>query len=217
MIYRVHNQRPNLLSLAVVKDPYKLIFDVRQRRARLYNLDEDPHERHELRQRKPVIYKKLLRRARDAVSQFREKIYTQLRARHVSSQSPPQFSAQDHIMLSPQLKFLGTKAQVVKLGDRTLYEVSAWVQPLGRMNRSIRFKVRWRDASNEITRTLPLSPLAGFYPVTRWRPNEVIKLISWERMPDTQARHVELMITQKNNKPIIIPIPLSTSTSESTP
>ena len=215
--YRVHNQRPNILAIAVIQDPYKLIFEVRQNRARLYHLIEDPNERHDLRQSRPKIYQSLLTYARNSVGQFRDKIYTQLRAQQISKQVPPFLEHLEPRTISSQLELLGTRAQTVRLGSRTIREVVAWVRPSGRVHPSLRFKVRWYSISGEVTRTLHLSPLAGTYPVSRWQSGEVIKLISWERIPDVQAHHVDLVITQRHAQPIIIPIAFTTSPLKSQP
>ena len=210
-VYRVHNQRPALLALALIEDPYKLIYEVRRRRARLYHLKDDPDERDDLRQTRPRIYREMLRRAREATQRFRQEIHAQLKTQHISQHTPTHINASKKQRLSPQLELLGVRARITHLGGRELREVKAWVRPLSRVDQSLKLSARWRNASGEITRTLPLAPLAGTYPVTRWRAEEVIQLVTWERIPEIQAHSAELIVTQNNTPTQIIPIPSSPS------
>lgn len=108
-VYQVHNQRPNLIALAMIQEPYKLIFEVRRRRARLYHLKDDPQELHDLRRDQPQVYQGMLRRARDVARQFRQKIHAQLKARHLAQRPPSELKTSERRTLTPHIELLGTR------------------------------------------------------------------------------------------------------------
>lgn len=200
--YRVHNTRPQLLGLSIIEWPYKLIYELSGRRGQLFHLVSDPGERSELSAQEPERFSTLLTRARREVKRFQSGLFESLYARQVRRPAQPPRGGE---VVSSNLTLVERSAGLERLGGRALYSARASFYVHGQVE-ALRFKTRWRSASGEVSRTLPMEPLAGLYPTSAWREGELITVESFERLLEREAHSAELLIERPGSPTITLPI-----------
>lgn len=204
MTYRVHNTRPQLLGLSLVEWPHKLIYEPQTRRGTLFHLERDPEEREALNERAPLRYEALIRRAKREVQRFRRGIFESLYARHVRRPSPP---PKGGAHITNGVTMISRSSSLERVGERALYSVSVELYVSAPVTDRLRFKVQWRGSSGEVSKTLPMEPLAGLYPPSSWRVGELITLESLERLSALDAQQAELIIERSGAQPLTFPVP----------
>ena len=176
--YRPYNVRNHQTGL--VQWPFKAIVNPDTGVESLYNLEDDPQERVDLRETAPELWKPLGDAINDKLRQWTANRLAQLFARSVDRTPPIEAKPQ----ATPEgLTLMGTRLDTIQYPGRKADRLRFWLRADRPHTHDLRVRVASYDAEGRRVRNTTSDPLVRLYPSTAWVPGSVIEVHRQLRYP----------------------------------
>ena len=173
-----HDDRPRQRQLALVEWPWKYTIDLRNGAQRLYRLDRDPGEEKNLAGTERTRADALRDAALAQILAYEQGELERLLGGRVSRKAPAKAKAAPAV---EGVEWLGSTGK--RMGDSAFFELSTWWRAVGDRRADTVVRVEWYDAKGRRKARRDARPLAGRYPMHRWRDGEVVRDVVRARIP----------------------------------
>lgn len=195
-----HDDRPAERQLAVIDGSWKLIYDVRNGRARLFDLARDPKEQTAVHGDHPEETRRLKALARERIARYQENTLDQLLERRVASRAPPGTGG-PRLDLAPGLMLLGTRIERHS-PHVPWYEARLWIRATDDQRPDYLFRFEWFDGRGRRVGKRDVRPLAGRYPTHRWSEGEVVETVIHARIAGARPPFTLKLQLLDDGKPV---------------
>ncbi|MBU1429825.1 sulfatase-like hydrolase/transferase [Myxococcota bacterium] len=163
-------ERPRDREVALIEWPYKATVDFLRGHERLFDLQRDPQEAHDLRESDPARFQRLAGIIKRESARHQGNLAERLKARWISK-APPAW-AKPPVEVIKGLNWLGSRVETRRDGARELHTVINLFQAAGpRPDLEIQLTFSGGGLKDSHQR---YRPLAGLYPTPRWIEGEIL-------------------------------------------
>ncbi len=199
-------------EVALVRWPYKAMWDLQKRRKRLFDLKADPAEQRDLAAQPPPEGAAVQAALEAEVQRQQDALLARLKARRVSDAPPAALG--EPARVDPGLVWLGGRLSKRRFGDQIVHQAQLWFRAEGSKRPELTVRVEVFDDEGKRLRKWDRRALAGVYPMSRWRAGEVVELKQFMRFDFKAGRIAVKMSLVKGREVVAGPFDLGTVVHE---
>lgn len=201
-----HDDRPAERQLAVIEGQWKLIYDVRNGRVRLYDLAADPGETRSVHREHGARTARMRAAAREQITRYQETTLEQLLERRVADRAPPDLPGPKQV-IAPGLRLHGARIERVS-PHLPMYGARVWLEAEGDTRPDYVLRFEWFDGAERKVARRDVRPLAGRYPTHRWQAGEVVEAVMRTRIQRGRRPYRVDLTVLDGDAPITPPLTL---------
>jgi len=191
-------------AFAWIEWPNKISIDLITGHERLYNLEQDPEERDNLRESQPEIYKRMSLGLRTEVERLKALNYHRTRGRRVFRQLPIRLRTKPQLV-APGLEWLGATITSPPKTDDMVRKVHNWFRAVGPVRDDLFIRIDIFGRGGIRLRRHQARPLGGMLPTHRLAGGEVFEELTAFRFNEQGKQIAFKMSVLKNDELIFGP------------